>query len=186
MLVLGVLLSLAVPAPAQTAPAPSAPVNASNLDEVFKRFTTGQPMMPTLKEIRAEQLKRDLAPRESDESAPTAPEPAGIGLFGQPPRDGVRRDATESVDVAVSRPFKRLELGVGAAQEDVAVGRRSISSDQRAYGFVRLDLSKIPLRRKLLHAPTATHSEIVVQDDKVHVSKDEYTVKYLKDPTSPR
>lgn len=184
MLALGLLLSLAAPARAQTAPAPAAPVDAARIDELFKRFTSGQPMIPTLKEVEAERLKRDLAPRKEDE-APAAPVFAGIGRCSAPPMEGVRRDTTESLDVAVSRPVGRVELGVGAATENVVVGRRTVFDDRRAYGFVRLDLSKLPLPRKLLHSPAATHAETVVQDDKIQVSKDDYTVDFLKHPTAP-
>jgi hypothetical protein len=96
---------------------------------------------------------------------------------------GVRRDATESVDVAVSRPLRRVELGAGYAQEDAYVGNRRLTGDTREYGFVRLDLSKTPLARKLFHSPTAVHAEVLAQDDKLQVSKDEYTTRFLKHPT---
>ncbi|HXT00582.1 MAG TPA: hypothetical protein VN915_07905 [Elusimicrobiota bacterium] len=186
MILLGLLLSLAAPSRAQVAPAagpaPVGQVDERNLDEVFKRFTSGKPMLPTLKEVQAEQLKRDLAaPLKRDEAA-VVPSGAGIGLFSQPPRDGVRRDTTERVDVTVSRPVSRVELGVGVSEEDIDIGRRRIAGGQSAYGFVSLDLSKIPLKRKLFHSPTATHSEVVLQDDRVQVSKDEYTVDFLKHP----
>lgn len=184
MIVLGLLLSLAAPVRSQVAPAPAAPVDASNLDEVFRRFASGRPMLPTLKDVQAEKLKRDLAPRKEDGGAAAAAAPAGssLGRFSQPPMEGVRRDTTESVDVAVSRPVRRAELGVGYAQENAVVGSRPVFSDQRAYGFVRLDLSKLPLPRKVFHSPTAVYTESVVQDDRVHVSKDDYTVDFLKHP----
>jgi len=183
MIVLALLFSLAAPARAQVAPAPAAPVDASNLEDVFKRFASGAPMIPTLKDVQAAQLKRDLAPLKEAETA-AAPRAGGIGLFSQPPMEGVRRDATQSVDVTLSRPLKRLELGAGAAEEDVVVGRRTVSTDRRYYGFVRLDLSKAPLPKKLFHSPTATHTETVVQNDKVQISQDEYTVDFLKHPAA--
>lgn len=187
MILLSLLLSLAAPSGAQVAPAPGAPVDASNLDEVFKQFTSGKPMLPTLKEVQAARLKRDLAPRPEDKpAAEGVPVEAGIGLFSQPPREGVRRDATEYVDVAVSRPARRVELGVGVSEENVNVGSRHVAGGQSAYGFVRFDLSKLPPARRLFHSPTAIHGESVLQDDRVQVSKDEYTVDFLKHPTAPR
>ena len=183
MIVLGLLLSLAAPLRAQVAPAPVPAVEPGQLDELFKRFTSGKPMLPTLKEVQAAQLKRDLAPRPDDKTAPALPRTAAdIGRYSQPPKEGVRRDTTESVDVAVSRPLARVELGLGAAQENVVVGRRSVSDERRVYGFLSLDLSKVALPRKLFHSPTATHTETVVQDDRVQVSKDHYTADYLKHP----
>jgi len=182
VIVLGLLLSLAAPARAQVAPAPAAPVTAADVDEVFQRFASGKPMIPTLKEVQAQQLKRDLAPFKK-EAAASVPPGAGVGLFSQPPREGVRRDTTESVDAAVSRPVRRVELGVGVAEESVVIGRRAVSSEQRAYGFARFDLSKVPLPRKLFHSPTAIHSENVLQSDRVQASQDEYTVGFLKHPT---
>jgi hypothetical protein len=180
VIVLGLLLALAAPSRAQVAPAPSAPVDASNLDDVFKRFASGKPMLPTLKEVQAEQLKRDLAPRKTDEAA--APAVPGLADFRRPPMEGVRRDTIESVDVAVGRPVRRLELGVGVAEENAAVGTRAVFSDQRAYAFARFDLSKVPLPRKLLHSPTAIHAESVLEDGKAQVKKDEYTTRFLTHP----
>lgn len=182
MLPLALFLSLAAPSRAQVAPAPVAQVDAANLDDVFKRFTSGKPMLPTLKEVQAEQLKRDLAPRKKNAAAEGSPDGSGVGLFGQPPLEGVRRDTIDRVDVAVSRPSRRVELGVGISEEDVNIGRRRIAGGQSGYGFVRFDLSKFPRPRKIFHSPTAIHSEIVLQDDRVHVSKDEYTVDFLKHP----
>jgi hypothetical protein len=184
MLLLGLLLSLAAPSRAQVAPAPAPQVEPGTVDEIFKRFASGKPMIPTLKEVQAEQLKRDLAPRKDDGSgASSTPGVSEFGHFNQPPMQGVRRDTTESVDVAVSRPLRRIELGAGYAQEDVYRGTKHLMGDTRGYGFVRLDLSKVPLARKLLHSPTAVHSEILVQDDKTQVSKDEYTTRFLTHPS---
>ena len=183
MILLGLLLSLAAPSLAQTAPAPVEQVTPGTLDDIFSRFASGRPMIPTLKEVQAAQLKRDLAPRKGEGDAPAGPPGRSeFGHFNQPPMQGVRRASTESVDVAVSRPLRRVELGVGASEQDVSVGNRSVSSDTSGYGFVRLDLSRTPLARKLLHSPTAIHAEISVQDDKASVSKDEYTVDFLKHP----
>lgn len=182
-------MALALPAGAQVAPAlpaspaPAAPVTPSNLDEIFQRFASGQPMLPTLKEVQAEQLKRDLA-RKPDHDA-TDPGPslgAGVSLFSAPPREGVRRETTERVDVAVSRPVRRVELGTGYSAMDVNIGPRHIEGGTSWYGFARFDLSKAPLARKLFHSPTAVHSVVVVQDDHVSVSQDDYTVDFLKHP----
>jgi hypothetical protein len=183
MILLGLLLSLAAPSRAQVAPAPVEQATPVNVDELFQRFTSGRPMIPTLKEVRAEQLKRDLAPWKGEGDAPSGlPGRSDFGHFNQPPMQGVRRETTESVDVAVSRPLRRVELGVGASQEDVSVGNRRVSGDTSGYGFARLDLSKTPLVRKLFHSPTAVHAVTEVQDDRVQVSKDDYTVDFLKHP----
>lgn len=179
---------LLVPARAQTAPAPTegpAPVEAirpSNVDELFRQFNSGRPMLPTLKEVRAQQLKRDLAPLKGSGDAEGLPGRSDFAHFNQTPPPGVRRDFAESVDVAMSRPARRVELGAGYSEEDVYEGNRHLSSVASRYGFVRFDLSKTPLARKLFHSPTAVHSETETQDDHAHVSKDEYTVDFLKHP----
>ena len=189
MIAWGLLLALASPSRAQVAtalaeaPAPVEAVQPSNVDELFSRFTSGRPMIPTLKEVQADQLKRDLAPRNGAVSGSLElPGRSDFGHFNQPPMQGVRRDSAESVDVAVSRPVRRVELGVGYSEEDVNVGSRHISGGTSQYGFVRIDLSKVPLARKVLHSPTAVHTETEIQDDHVHVSKDDYTVDFLKHP----
>jgi hypothetical protein len=188
MITLGILLALAAPSRAQIAPAPTgspAPaelVQPGNVDEIFKRFASGRPMIPTLKELQAERLKRDLAPRKDQGVGEPAAPGIDFGHFNQPPMQGVRRDSTESVDVAFSRPARRVELGTGVSEEDVYTGSRRIEGGQRAYGFVRFDLSKAPPLRKLFHSPTAIHSEVEVQDDHTRVAKDEYTVDFLKHP----
>jgi hypothetical protein len=189
MIAWGLLLALASPTHAQVAPAlteapaPVGAVQPSNVDELFSRFTSGRPMIPTLKEVQAEQLKRDLAPRkEAGGVTLEIPGRSDFGHFNQPPMQGVRRDSTESVDVAVSRPMRRVELGTGFSEEDVNVGTRRISGSTSQYGFLRIDLARAPLARKLFHSPTAVHTETETQDDHVHVSKDEYTTDFLKHP----
>jgi hypothetical protein len=179
---------LLIPAHAQNSPtltegpAPVETVQPANVDELFSRFTSGRPMIPTLKEVQAQQLKRDLAPRKGESVTAELPGRSNFGPFSQPPMQGVRRDSTESVDVALSRPARRVELGVGVSEEDVNVGNRHLSGDTSRYGFVRIDLSKAPLARKLFHSPTAVHAQTEIQDDHVHVSQDDYTVDFLKHP----
>ncbi|HEX4048725.1 MAG TPA: hypothetical protein VH309_12860 [Elusimicrobiota bacterium] len=190
MIACGLLLALALPASAQVAPAlpaepaPASPVTPSNLDDVFRRFTSGQLMIPTLKEVQAEQLQRDLAraPEDGDGALPGPQTGAGLALFSAPPMNGVRRETTERVDVAVSRPARRVELGVGYSLEDVNIGNRHIEGGTSWYGLAQIDLSKVPLARKLFHSPTAVHSEVVLQDDHVSVDQDDYTVDFLKHP----
>jgi hypothetical protein len=188
MIAWGLMLALASPSRAQVAPALTeapAPVEAvqpSNVDEFFSRFTSGRPMIPTLKEVQAQQLKRDLAPLKGDGGSADLPGGSILGHFNQPPQQGVRRDSTERVDVAVSRPVRRIEVGAGYSEEDINIGNRHVSGNTSQYGFLRFDLSKAPLARKLLHSPTAVHAETEIQDDRVHVSQDDYTTDFLKHP----
>jgi hypothetical protein len=187
MPIFALCLALAGSAPAQTAPAlPATPapvgrVTGENLDEIFQRFASGRPMIPTLREVQESQLKRDLAPRASDGSpAVGAPAPTFAGR-GTPARPGERRTTLESVDVAVSRPLPRLEFGLGASQRDVETGNLHQGSSTSKYAFASLDLSRTPLKRKFLHSPTAVHAQIEI-GDKVRVESDGYTTDFLKHP----
>lgn len=179
VIILGLLLSLTAPSRAQVAPAPAEQVQPGNLDEVFRRFTSGKPMIPTLKEVQAEQLKRDLAPRPEDVSSATPG--SNFALRNRPPLENIRRQTAESVDVAVSRPLPRVEFGVGYSESNVYVSSRHVEDNVSKYAFVRIDLSKNALARKLLHSPTAVHTETEV-GEKVRVDSDEYTTKFLAHP----
>jgi hypothetical protein len=180
MMLLGLLLSLAAPAPAQVGPAPSAQVEPGAVDELFKRFTSGRPMIPTLKEVQAEQLKRDLALRPEAKDPGEGPS-TSFAQRNRPPLTNIRRQTDESVDVAVSRPLPRLELGVGYSETNVYQGQRRVQDTTRKYAFLSVDLSRFPLRRKFLHSPTAVHAESEV-GEKIRVEKDEYTTRFLKHP----
>jgi hypothetical protein len=181
MILITLLFLFAAPSRAQIAPAPTEAVRGDNLDDVFRRFNSGKPMIPTLKEVQAEQLKRDLAPRPGKEDSPEGAS-TNFANRNRPPLANVRRQTTESVDVAVSRPLPRVELGVGYSEMDVHAGNRRVAGDTSKYGFLRIDLSKIPLPRKFLHSPTAVHTETEV-GEKVRVDSDEYTTRFLKHPT---
>jgi hypothetical protein len=179
MIALGLILAFAAPARAQIAPAPAEQVTPENLDDVLRRFTSGRPMIPTLKEVQADRLKRDLSPRPDEDA--TAPAQPPISLRNQNPQWNFRRETTESVDVAVSRPLRRLELGVGVKDTGVYQGSRNIEGRQDVYAFVRVDLARVPLARKLFHSPTAVHAQTEAGET-VRVQSDEYTTKFLTHP----
>jgi hypothetical protein len=180
MMLLGLLLSLAAPSGAQAGPAPCAQVEPGAVDELFKRFNSGRPMIPTLKEVQAEQLKRDLAPRPEARGSDEGPS-GGFAQRNRPPLTDTRRQSDESVNVAVSRPFPRVELGAGYSETNVYEGRRHLQDASRKYAFLSIDLSRLPPPRKLLHLPTAVHEESEVGEN-IRVEKDEYTARFLKHP----
>jgi hypothetical protein len=182
------LLTLAAPLRAQTAalppaPAPAAevPADDAKLDELFRRFTSGRPMIPTLKEVQAEQSRRDLAPRPDEGGSAAAGSHAGFGFGNQPPLANERKATRESVDVAVSRPLPRAELGVGYSEANLYAGSLRLEHDVSKYAFLRIDLSKSPLPRKLFHSPTAVRVETEV-GERVRVSSDDYSIRSLPRP----
>ena len=193
MITLSLLLMLGAPSQAQTAPAESPAavgqlqsadpaVSGAKLDDLFKRFTSGSPMIPTLKEVQAENLRRALAPRPGEFKAsillPMDPALRGPG----PIPDSPRRTTTENVDVSVSRPLPRVELGVGFGAQRVYAGNGPYEDDKSAYASVRIDLSKNILGRKLFHMPTAVHTKTKIGDSDAQVSSGEYSIDTLRKP----
>ncbi|MFI5350091.1 MAG: hypothetical protein ACHQ2Z_11140 [Elusimicrobiota bacterium] len=189
MIIMGLLLTLAAPSHAQTVPAlPNEPTNASspvspeNLDEVFSQFASGKPMIPTMKQVEADRRARDLSgPPLENGSNPDAAGASLLLVHSRPSPVAVRREMTESVDVAVSRPAPRLEFGAGYAERSVDVGYRPVESDDSVYGFARVNLAKTLPARKLFHSPTAVHTQIEA-GEKLHVSAEDYTTRFLTHP----
>jgi hypothetical protein len=180
MIILGILLALAAPSHAQIAPplpetASVEPLPSEKLDELFRQFTSGRPMIPTLNEARAAQLRGDLAQHPSEGGSFGTTLRTDFALRRKPPLTNVRRTTSERMDVAVSRPVSPVEIGMGSSETNVYEGNRHLEDDKSVYAFLRIDFSKNPLARKLFHSPTAVHTKTEVGEH-VRVASDEYSV----------
>ena len=187
MIVLGLLWALASPSCAQAAsvppeaPAPAAAVTPENLDDMFRRFASGRPMIPTLKEVQADR------PRANFPAVPVADDtalPATRSDFARrdtPPLANDYRMTGEKVDVSMARPLPRLELGFGYSSNDAYLGDRHIEGYTNQYAFAHLDLSRAGAARKLVHSPTAVYTETELGEH-TRVSNDDYSIRSLAKP----
>jgi hypothetical protein len=185
------LLILSVSARAQIAPAEPTPADmahdisaqadknpagaSASLNDLFRKLSTPGIALPTWKEVQQERMKRDLSIPSNDEPKPQEPY-----ILGGPRTADYQIGQTRgAADVSFSRPLSRVELGLGASQTNVFLGNQQLSSDNAGYASVRINISRLAPKRKLIHSPTAIVDESDVTPSHVRVASHSYDIHSL-------
>lgn len=185
-LALAALAAACAAAPAARAQQPSAEQAkaAGEVDFSAVLREALKPKLPSYAETRRWELQRELSQRPMGQ-APGAEPPFDLNSGSDPERrySSIPRFLTESVDLNVARPQKRLTLGVGYSDRRTVVAGRSVSHDVQRYGFLKLELgrrveAREPGRRRL-KLPTATYTETEISPN-LRFARDEWSWKVLR------
>jgi hypothetical protein len=130
----------------------------------------------TYQQAQKERVKRDLAPRAAKDTTPAnSPFSLGRNSAMDPMYRQSLRFNTESVDLNLLRPSKRLILGAGVAERSMSDHGTTIYDKNEAYGFIKLRLgAKDEKSAKFALPPTATYTELELGPNKVRVDSEEH------------
>ncbi len=179
----GAFAQTAQPADPAPAAAPTAEQAKGGADDGFAQILRDalKPRLPTLEEARKARLKRDLesSRRFAGDKNPAEAPSFSFNQSNDPEKREmpVPRFLTESLDLNVARPSRRLTLGVGYENRDEVLRGRAVSHDVQRYGFLKLELGR---RRdeasapRKLELPDATYTETETSP-KMRVAKDDWS-----------